>query len=162
MFGVRHRVNDRVLASMSPAERAGVVDVVLNPRPANPLCWNALAIVRDESADEYRLTRGRATSFGAGGCGEGRAAPVVWDEPVRQSLRQLRALDASDCSVRAWLQFGRAPVIDERAIGDLRFGGTSADNFSMMPLSPAGPGACPPNPTAWTPPRADLLRPTER
>lgn len=158
MFGLRHRVHDRVVASMASAERAGVLDVVLNPRPANPLCWNALAIVRDEGAGEYRLTRGNATSLGARGCGEERAVDVVWDEPVRQPLQRLRALHANDCAVRAWLQFGRAPVLDERAIGDLRFGGTSADNFSMMPLSPAGPSAdCPSNLTTWTPPRADLL-----
>lgn len=158
MFGLRHRVHDRVVASMTSAERAGVLDVVLNPRPANPLCWNALAIVRDEGAGEYRLTRGSATSLGGSGCGEGRLADVVWDEPVRQPLQRLRALHANDCAVRAWLQFGRAPVLDERAIGDLRFGGTSADNFSMMPLSPAGPSTdCPPNLTTWTPPRADLL-----
>jgi hypothetical protein len=56
------------------------------------------------------------------------------------------------------MQFGRAPDFDERAIGDLRYGGATRENFSLM-LLPKGEQAavCPPHLTHWGMPRADLL-----
>jgi hypothetical protein len=160
MVGVRQRVHAQVLASMTPAARAGVVDVVLNPQPANPLCWNVLAIASDERAGEYAMTRGTSAVLGTSGCGP-RGASVRWnDAVVRQSLARLRTLHRDDCSVRAWLQFGRAPELGEQAIGDLRFGGANADNFSTMPLMADGTGAaCPRNLTDWEMPRRDLIEP---
>jgi hypothetical protein len=143
---------------MEPATRGRIVDLVLSPQPANPLCWSALAVAKDERAGEYVSTRGVATAFASVGCGTGRSADVVWTEPVRQSLARLRMLVARDCSVRAWMQFGRAPEVGERAIGDLRYGGATRDNFSTMQLPSADEAlVCPAHLTHWGMPRADLL-----
>jgi inner membrane protein len=158
MFGVGRTVRESALASMEPASRANVVDLVLSPNAANPLCWSALAIVKDEQAGEYVTTRGTVTALVSSGCGGGRSSGVVWADSVHQPLALLRELNRRDCSVRAWMQFGRAPVVGDGTIGDLRFGGTTRDNFSEMQLTPGeAASSCPPNLTRWEMPRADLL-----
>ena len=158
MFGLREQVRARVVASIAPVTRGQIVDVVLSPQPANPLCWTALVIAVNEPVDEYLSTPGTATTFGRSGCGARRRAPVEWGDPVHQSLSQLRELNRRDCEVRAWLRFGRAPEIGVRAIGDLRYGGARRENFSTMPLSREGQlSRCPPNVPPWGMPRADLL-----
>lgn len=156
MFFLRERARSASLAALDARDRAQVLDVALSPQPANPLCWNALVVAADEEAGEYRLMRGTAAPLAARGCGRGRGV-VVWNSAVRQSLPTLRALAARDCRVRAWLRFGRAPELRGGAIADARFGGLARDNFSAMPLAPAG-GGCPPNLPEWGMPRADLLR----
>ena len=77
---------------------------------------------------------------------------------MRQPLEGLRQLASRDCWVRAWLQFGRAPLVREGVILDVRFQAGRLDNFTAMKLRP-GPesAACPPNMTHWAMPRADLL-----
>jgi type II secretory pathway pseudopilin PulG len=162
MFVVRERVRDRVRTALDPGDRANVVDIVLDPQPANPLCWNVLAIVKHEPSAEYLMTRGTATAVLPSGCGADHRTDVVWSDPVHQSLRRLRELVRADCPVRAWMQFGRAPDIDDRHIGDLRFGGTTRDNFTTMVLTTGGedhPDACPPHLPHWGMPREDLLAP---
>jgi inner membrane protein len=57
--------------------------------------------------------------------------------------------------VRAWLRFGRAPVVDDGSIYDLRFAERIGLNFSRMELVPRR--ACPSNVPNWGMPRADLL-----
>jgi inner membrane protein len=160
MFVVRERVRDRVRSALDPGARANLVDIVLSPQAANPLCWSVLAIVKAEPSAEYLLTRGTATAVLPSGCGADQLADVAWSDPVHQSLRRLRELVREDCPVRAWMQFGRAPEISDHAIGDLRYGGATRDNFSMMALTTGGhPEACPPHLTHWGMPRADLLAP---
>jgi inner membrane protein len=79
---------------------------------------------------------------------------------VRQSLPRLRALVGTNCSVRAWMQFGRAPLVGPGEISDLRYEGRGRDNFSEMPVpAEGGAAACPPNLTGWGIPRQELLRP---
>ncbi len=162
MLVVRQVVHAEVAASAPPPPSARMVDVVLSPHPANPLCWTALTIVEDASRDEYVMTNGVVSLasrwLSTPQCGMDQHARVHWSAPERQSLSRLRALDRDDCEVRAWLQFGRAPLVGERDIADLRYGGTSRGNFSSMPLSAAAPGrVCPTNLTSWRPPREDLL-----
>jgi inner membrane protein len=158
MFGVRERARAMVHAAIAQGSRANVVDVILSPEPANPLCWSALTVVRDDATTEYVMTRGTVTAVLSSGCGAGRQARVMWDAPVHQSVSRLQALVRSVCAVRAWMQFGRAPEVAEDAIGDLRYGGATRDNFSKMPLrTGANPDACPPHLTHWGVPRADLL-----
>ena len=72
-----------------------------------------------------------------------------------QSLTRLRRLAEGDCWVRAWLRFGRAPVIDDGAIYDLRFAERIGQNFSRMEIVPRR--GCPSNVPDWGMPRADLL-----
>ena len=161
MFVLRQHVRQKVLAETPAATRGRIIDVVLSPQPANPLCWSALAIATDEQSGEYVMTRGTVAAVGSSGCGANRSANVTWAEPVRQSLHRLRDLVRRDCAVRAWMQFGRAPELGDAAISDLRFGGTARDNFSAMPLSPAADAStCPSNLTRWGMPREDLIRVT--
>jgi inner membrane protein len=90
----------------------------------------------------------------------GELADSAWDPPRNGPLARLRDLAARDCGVRAWLQFGRVPVLDQELIYDLRFDNGTRDNFTAMDL-PADPGraGCPPHLTRWALPRADLLGP---
>jgi inner membrane protein len=159
MFVLRERVRTVALRTIAPSVRSRIVDVILSPEPANPLCWSALTVSRDVPTTQYVLTRGTVAPVVSSGCDSG-PAPVVWDTPVRQSLPRLRELARIDCSVRAWLQFGRAPELAAGAIGDLRYGGAMRENFSRMPLrTDTPPALCPPHLTHWGMPRADLMEP---
>jgi hypothetical protein len=82
----------------------------------------------------------------------------VWSEEVRLPIEGLRHLASRDCWVKAWLQFGRAPLVREGTILDLRFQDGRRENFTAMKL-PSEPeaAACPANMTHWAMPRADLL-----
>ena len=159
MFGLRATAEARVHGAGRPVQ-GDVVDVVLSPKPANPFCWSVLSIVRNQVAAEYTLTRATASVTPRwtkiNGCGGGNRGDVAWDVPVRQSLPRLRSLAKNDCWVRAWLQFGRAPLLEGTGISDMRYGNTGRANFSAMVMPPPGT-ACPANLTAWTMPRADLL-----
>jgi inner membrane protein len=158
LFGLRELVRAEVLTDLGPVARPRVVDVVLSPNAANPLCWTVLAVVRDESGDGYVLRHGDVAVGTRSGCGGTRPRAVAWDAAHVQSIARLRALSRADCWVRAWLQFGRAPEISDGTISDARYGGTSRGNFTTMALKPPAEAArCPANLTAWTPPRADLL-----
>jgi len=156
MFGISHSVSQRAIASIPRAPGAYVVDMVLSPEPANPLCWSALGIVKDEHAGEYVLTRGTIALVDVARCGAADHRRIVWEAPVHQSLSNLRNAVRDDCRVRAWMQFGRAPALANAQITDLRFGALTARNFTtMLPASPNE--ACPRHLTAWAYPRADLL-----
>lgn len=159
MFAAREVVHAEVVHSLQLAPSARLLDVVLSPQPGNPLCWTALSVVVDESADAYTMTRGDVSLWlSTARCFMKQQASVEWSEVEKQSLSHLRALARDDCWVHPWLQFGRAPIIGERDITDMRYGGTSRGNFSSMPLGSTRPtGDCPANLTAWRPPRADLL-----
>jgi inner membrane protein len=145
MFGL-----SRMALTTARGTLSNVVDVVLTPQPANPLAWNAIGIEVSERSAEYVLRRG-VVSFPANS--------VQWREERRQSLTSLRAMARDDCWVRAWLQFGRVPVLNGPMIADYRFGPAQPGNFTMMELrSRYETSTCPPNLTDWKMPRADLVR----
>jgi len=171
MFGLSRVAEARTLDLLGPANRGQVLDVVLNPNPASPFCWAVIVVERDEH--EYGLRRGTLSllpdwqpptacaSHRRAGQGEGRWSGgnrLVWSEEVRLPIEDLRQLASRDCWVKAWLQFGRAPLVREGVILDLRFQGGRPDNFTAMKLR-SGPeaAACPANMTHWAMPRADLL-----
>jgi inner membrane protein len=163
MFGLKQIVRERVVALASPTLKGELVDVVLSPQPANPLCWSAITIEKDERGGEYVMSRGTASlvprALSTTACGLRGQASVEWNTTLRQSLATLRALDRDDCRVSAWLQFGRAPALTPDEIGDFRFGDVTRGNFTSMPLGPRASGAaCPAHLTHWGKPRADLLR----
>ncbi|MEP6618007.1 MAG: metal-dependent hydrolase [bacterium] len=158
MFGLKQVARARTVASMPAPERNHLVDVILSPRPANPACWTALAISAEAGAPEYVLRRAVVPMIpGVIAC-DASVRTVQWDEPQRQSLTALRALAHDDCAARAWLQFGRAPMVGGGSISDARFGNSAAGNFSAMTLTRApGANACPAHLTDWVLPRSDLL-----
>ena len=160
-----------VLDALGHEITGDVVDVVLTPNPSSPLCWGAIAIDLRESDGEYVLWRGtlslspdwkRPTACASQRIVGAREIRVVGDgrfalrDTRRQSLGQLRELAASDCRVRAWLRFGRAPVMEGESIYDLRFAERLGQNFSHMRLGSRE--GCPANVPNWAMPRADLLR----
>jgi inner membrane protein len=163
LFATREVARGTALAALEPGTRARILDVVLSPEAANPLCWNVLTLVRDQAGTSYVMTRGDVAVLTPAGCGAGRRASVEWDAPRTQSLAELRDLYRADCWVRGWMQFGRAPSVDGGTITDLRYTDTGRRNFTMMALRPPTEAArCPANLTTWRPPRADLIADFER
>ncbi|HEY9226822.1 MAG TPA: metal-dependent hydrolase [Gemmatimonadaceae bacterium] len=162
MFGLSHAARAAALESLGTGD---IVDVVVSPRAASPLCFSALAIDKVEIQGEYLLRRGQVALLAGTApwrlCGEaGPDARVTWNSPSAQSLERLRTLARDNCWVRAWLQFGRAPGFTDGDIADVRFGEPGAGNFSNMQIpAPAEGRVCPPHLTNWELPRADLLSP---
>jgi inner membrane protein len=156
LFVLREVARGEVLATMAPASRARVADIILSSEASNPFCWSVLTVVRDPGDASYLMTRGSVAVVAPGACGtRGR---VSWDPPVAQSIVALRARARADCWVRGWLQFGRAPHMSDVAISDERYGGVPRGNFTTMALKPPAEAArCPAHLTAWRPPRQDLL-----
>jgi inner membrane protein len=173
MFGLSRVAEARSIDLLGPARPGQVLDVVLNPNPASPLCWAVIVVERNEH--EYVLHRGTLSLLPAwqlptacashrrhspGGSRWNGGNRLVWSEEVRLPIEGLRQLASRDCWVKAWLQFGRAPLVREGMILDLRFQDGRRENFTAMKLR-SGPeaAACPPNMTHWAMPRADLLEP---
>jgi inner membrane protein len=172
MLGLSRAAEAEVRDLLRPAPGGEVVDVILTPDPANAACWSVITIER-HGGGEYVMRPATLSLFPAwqppetcashrfGGARpyqavEGRIAAYP---EIRQPLARLRDLARTDCWVAAWLQFGRAPVLDDRRIFDLRFE-ARGENFTSMPLPPLEGGrTCPAHLTRWEPPRADLLRP---
>ena len=162
------------VAAFQPELRGHLIDVILTPNPSSPLCWSVIGIELYEPGGEYVLRRGtlslaprliepqRCASHRFPGAstvrmlGGGRLA--LRDE-LRQDLGQLRERAARDCWTRAWLRFGRAPVMGAGQIFDLRFAERRTQPFTYMSLTrrPSDP-PCPSFVPPWDMPRADLLR----
>jgi inner membrane protein len=146
------------------------VDIVLTPNPSSPLCWETIAIELRETDGEYVLWRGTLSLMPARkaptACASHqfagpRDARVIGNghlglrDEIHQPLARLRGLAERDCWVRAWLRFGRAPVMEGDALLDLRFSERPGREFTYMRVGREG---CPPNVPNWAMPRADLLR----
>ncbi|MEP6729960.1 MAG: metal-dependent hydrolase [bacterium] len=164
MFGLKGTARNRVVESIQPALHGELMDVVLSPLAASPMCWTAIAIERDEGVGEYVMSRGVVSlvprALGNRLCGTRGAAPAEWREQEHESLATLRALERSDCRVAAWLQFARAPLLSEKAVADFRYGDVSPGNFTYMALAAHGVRqSCPVHLPPWGKPRADLLSP---
>jgi inner membrane protein len=172
MFGLSRVARTETVAAVLQDRRGEIVDVVLSPDPAVPACWTVIAIEEDASAGDIVLRRGTLSLLPAryppSECVSRRFAAALprgmtseslaWSQEIRQPLARLRGLYDANCWVRAWLQFGRAPVIDEDRIFDLRFETGMRGNFTAMSiLRSSGNGECPAHITEWYPPRADLL-----
>ena len=158
--------------ALQPQVAGELVDVAMTPNPASPFCWSVIGVDLDKTHDRYVLWHGTlslaptlrpptscasvrfrgpdAMRLMAGGRFALQSAPS-------QPLADLRARARTDCRVRAWLQFGRAPAMTTGEIVDLRFGGRG-QNFSAIPLDPRD-DRCPRFLTNWAMPRADLLAP---
>ena len=172
MSGLSRVAEARTLELVGPMKPGQVKDVILNPNPASPLCWSVIVVESD--AHEYGLRKGTLSllpawqpptacaSYRRAGPGEDRWSGgnrLVWSEEARLPIEDLRQLASRDCWVRAWLQFGRAPLVREGTILDFRFQDGRRDNFTAMKLRERPEAsACPANLTHWDMPRADLLQ----
>jgi inner membrane protein len=171
MFGLSRVAEARTIDLLGPSRQGQIKDVVLNPNPASPLCWAVIVVESDDH--QYALRRGTLSLLPAWqpptACashqritlGQGRSSGgngLVWNEEVGLPIAELRQLASQDCWVRAWLQFGRVPVIREGALFDLRFQDGPRENFTAMKLRAGqAAAACPAHVTQWVMPRADLL-----
>ena len=156
--------------ALHPVLRGPVTDVILTPNPGSPVCWSVIAVELRETDAEFVLWRGTLslapvwtppTACGSHRLAGSRETRILGDgrfalrDTRSQSLTRLRRLAEGDCWVRAWLRFGRAPVVDDGSIYDLRFAERIGQNFSRMELVPRR--GCPSNVPNWGMPRADLL-----
>jgi inner membrane protein len=171
LFGLSRAARREATALLAAVVQGEILDVVLTPDPANPVCWSLIVVERGGDGREYVLRAATLSLLPAwlppATCASHRyggprpyrdlGGRLAVYEAVRQPLEALRDLERRDCWVRAWLQFGRAPMVRSDEILDLRFE-RGGDNFTAMRLqSPLEAARCPPHLTSWEPPRADLL-----
>ena len=130
------------------------VEEVLNPLPANPLCWTAIRISH-VTGNDFLSYQGSTVDLGE--VIGARACNAQTRESSRfqefQPVAQIRELAASDCHVRAWLRFARVPKYQNGSLVDLRFEETGRGNFTAM--FPERGRACPGYIPPWDPPTID-------
>lgn len=165
-----------VHAVRAHAPATELLDVVVTPLPANPLCATVITVERE--GESYRVETARATgapaivrpsrcaSRGSGGeafqpSARPSNASVEWDSRWSAPAHDLAVLARDSCPARAALRFMRAPiwrVLDDSTVmlGDARFGGAIGSAFSDVTV-PRRSAACPPAVPPWIPPRRDLL-----
>ena len=157
---------------------ARLIDHVLTPMPANPLCWEVM-LVQTQSASVFarRAMLALAPSLiPADGCLSrnldlpgsaplGRVpvddtAGLRWYGEIATGLERLRHQVAMDCEAAAAMRFIRVPWLTligpDLVLGDLRYDREKALGFAEIALH--DPPACPAFVPDWRPPRADLLR----
>ena len=172
LVGISRTARQAAVTVLQPQLRGTLVDVVMTPNPSSPLCWSVIGIEARKAQDQYVLWQGTLSLAAAWrsptACASFRfdgqrqvqligGGSLALHRSHVQSLSGLRERARSDCWVRAWLQFGRAPVMTADEIYDLRFGGRGR-NFTPMPLDrQVDPSDCPRNMTWWEMPRGDLL-----
>jgi inner membrane protein len=173
-----HRAADRVTQLAVNAFGDEVLDHVLTPMPANPVCWDVILVER--AADQFALrhaTLSLAPSWlTADRCPSRRddvkttapltsivqpdTAQIRWRGEVVMSRSDLEHLVRTDCMAASFMRFARAPFIargeEGSVIGDLRFDGEESLSFAEFDLGEAP--KCPRHPAPWIVPRADLLR----
>jgi inner membrane protein len=160
------------------AERVTVVDTVLAPSPANPLCWQGLVVGRtkDSYLLEVALVSVAPAPMAASAC---RLEPTGASLGMRDSSRpftqsvlfqgehgaplaELQHLARSNCYAAAFLRFARTPFFRDRGatveLGDLRYDRSKDEGFSELAV-PSRPTGCPGWIPPWTPPRRDLMEP---
>lgn len=155
---------------------AEVLDVVVSPLPANPVCTTVISVER--SGASYRVVTGRASALPsvieASRCGDRESggpmfgassrpstSAVRWDREWTAPLEELSILARDSCPALAALRFIRVPAwraLDDSTLmlGDVRYGGASGSGFSDVRV-PRRSAACPEAVPPWIPPRADVL-----
>lgn len=158
---------------------ARLVDHVLTPMPANPLCWEVMLVqTQSESVVARRAMLALAPSvIPANGCLSRSldlpssaplqrvhvddTAALHWYGEIATALDRLRSRVAVDCEAAAAMRFIRVPwlavVGQDTVLGDLRYDREKALGFAEVALHDP-PGGCPRLMPDWRPPRADLLQ----
>lgn len=162
-------------ASLHP--RARLLDHVLTPMPANPLCWDAIAVSLEDRRYELRraVVAAAPALLRAASCPD-RTLDGATTAPLRRSAAAssdaLQWLDTYEapagefasvaqayCDAAVLLRFARAPFLASQSgglvIGDLRFDREPGLGFAEIAL--AAHDCTTPMPP-WAPPRRELLR----
>jgi inner membrane protein len=179
MFVVSSQVATRrvetIAATLFPDE--ALVDSVLTPMPANPLCWEVMLVQRrEQSVVDRRVMLALSPSLiRADSClsrsldipssaplervSAADTAELHWYGEIASPLDQLKARVAVDCEAAAAMRFIRVPwlaqVGPDLVLGDLRYDREKALGFAEIALR--DPPVCPRLVPHWRPPRADLL-----
>ena len=162
-----------IRAARDADSTAELLDVVVSPLPANPVCATVITIER--SGAVYRVATARVSAVPsmapAISCSTRAtmAAPsarrstrsVHWEGEWSAPIAPLRMLVRENCIALAAMRFIRVPIWRTLAdsavlLGDARFGGASGNGFTDVRV-PRPTVACPAAVPPWTPPRADLL-----
>lgn len=155
-----------------------ILDIVVSPLPANPVCASAIAV--EEFAGSFRVATARVSALptlvDATRCGSRQgSSPMLtpatrpstsslhWDGEWAAPSADLAILARESCYVLSALRFIRVPIwrlVSDSTVllGDVRYGGGSGSGFTDVEVrkrSATCPTAVPP----WIPPRADLLGP---
>lgn len=166
-------------SSVTAAQRsagATLVDAVITPAPANPLCFSAY-VVRERAA-RYELHTATVAllpsllppsrcnleptgaSLGMGPPTLQSSDAVRWEGTWSAPLSELRRLSREHCEVLAFLRYARVPFWLERGphlyLGDLRYDREPEPGFTEYEV-PREPGTCPPWVPEWRPPRHEIL-----
>ena len=148
-----------------------VLDVVVSPLPANPVCMSVIAVER--SGTTYRASTARVSAAptlvsaarcgsrdvsgsGIGASSRRSAAAVEWDGEWTGQIPDLATLVQNNCTAFAAMRFIRVPIWrftgDSTVIlGDLRFGAATGNGFTDVTLR-LGEAECPPRVPPWVPP----------
>ncbi|MET0534403.1 MAG: hypothetical protein ABW171_09280, partial [Steroidobacter sp.] len=158
-----------------------LLDRVVTPMPTNPWCWEIMLVQKEgDSAVIRRAMFAQSPSiFAADECltrslSMPLSAPLVdvprentpelkWYGQITSPLDQLRSVAKTNCEAAAALRFIRAPwlatVEDERVLGDLRYDREAELSFTEIAIDDSP--NCPIFVPRWTPPRNDLLEPSD-
>ena len=163
--------------AMAHFPRAQLLDHVLTPLPANPLCWELLLLQTE--GERYLIRRAEMslapTAVPATECPnrslqgpslvplvqvpDAGSPGLAWYGQLDMPRSSLAQLAATYCRAAAFLRFARAPWESEQGplplIGDLRFASGARSGFAELELERAA--ACPWLVPSWQPPRSDLL-----
>ena len=177
----------QVVVAAATDLRARLVDVVITPTPANPLCARAIAVetvgasISGDGA-RYRVTTAWASAL-PGIVPAARCAPpsgaigapallmrpavraptagVRWDRTWDAPLADLVALGRDNCWAAAVLRFARVPVWVREDSATVMIEDLRYDRGGGAGFAefrvPARPTACPRGVPPWRPPRAELL-----
>jgi inner membrane protein len=177
-FAAEHARAARLVSQISHDRFADqhLMDAVLTPLPANPLCWEIVLVQSHQN--ELILRRAMlsvmpsiidASQCPTRGLERAITAPLIavkaestpqikWYGETHTDLMLLQDLYTTDCSATGFMRFARAPwssVVDgRRVLGDLRFDREPQLGFAEIELGrrdECGTSA------PWLPPRADAL-----
>jgi inner membrane protein len=177
MPAVSRAANSAARAALYAVDRGELVDIVSDANPGVPWCWGVLTLQKAVGGPDRGLIARRATLsllpgvWPAASCASARlmsarwpaddaarSDTIVWHREWRIDVEELRTLHASNCRVRAWLQFGRVPHVANGTIADLRFEHPVGQNFTPLAVA-TGDRGCPSHVTGWELPRRDVLLP---
>jgi inner membrane protein len=167
---------DEIAARQFPEGK--LVDRVVTPMPANPLCWDVMLVQQADASLVLRrailtlapslLRADQCPSLRLGGR---ISAPltevpiadterVKWYGQVASPVAELTTLARTNCEVAAAMHFIRAPWLaklpdGEQALGDLRYDREPALGFAELAITDQP--SCPPFVPPWIEPRRDIL-----
>jgi inner membrane protein len=180
VFVATSRIAGRQVTTLLAAQYpdATLVDQVLAPLPANPVCWEVIAV--QLQGDEYTLREAmlslapgwmpavRCSGFALAANTTAMLTPMTnpdsaaldWRSEMTMSLAEMQVLVQNRCEAKAFTQFARALWIMRDGngwlMGDLRYDREPELGFAELAIADVPP-QCPRNLPPWIPPRRDVL-----